>query len=131
MTYETVRAITIGKKVAKCPTEYVTRDPKLWLPPESVIRRLSELIQLQIEYLLTVGSHGSLQPDFLSKNCLKKTEGKVEYDFGPDAHFASEDSLPVMQPIKASNAPKRSQVVTPQKGARRKQPKTSTPVKRH
>ena len=130
ITYETVRATTLGKKSAKCTTGHVTRDPKLWLPPESVIRRLGELIQLQVDYLLTVGSHESLQPEFLSKNCLKKIEGKVEYDFGPDVHFVSTDSLPEMPVKETSRASKRSQDVTPQKGARRKQPKTSTPVKR-
>ena len=130
IAYETVRATTIGKKTANCPTGYVTRNPKLWLPPESVIRRLAELIQLQIDYLLTVGSHASPQPKFLSKNCLKKTDGTVEYDFGPDAYFVSIDSLPTLPFKKTSNAQKRSMYVTPQKGARRKQPKTSTPIKR-
>ena len=129
VNYETVRAITIGKKTGKSTTGYVTRDAKLWLPPESVIRRVAELVQLQVDYLLTVGSHEKPQPDFLSKNCLKKTEGKVEYDFGPDAHFDSVESLPDMPTKEPSKAQKRSQDITPQKGARRKQPKTSTPVK--
>ena len=100
IAYETVRVTTIGKKTANCPTCYVTRNPKLWLPPESVIRRLAELIQLQIDYLVTVGSHASPQPKFLSKNCLMKTDGTVEYDFGPDAYFVSMDSLRTLPPKK-------------------------------
>ena len=130
IAYETVCITTIGKKTANCPTCYVTRNPKLWLPPESVIRRLAELIQLQIDYLVTEGSHASPQPKFLSKNCLMKTDGTVEYDFGPDAYFVSMDSLRTLPPKKTSNAQKRSMYVIPQKGARRKQPKTSTPIKR-
>ena len=37
ISYETIRAISIGKKAANSPTGYVTRDAKLWLPPESAI----------------------------------------------------------------------------------------------
>ena len=76
---------------------------------------------------MTVGFHTKQQPNFLGGNCLKKIDGKVTYDLGPDVHFASLDSLPVVK--KASSARKRAQNITPQKGARRKQPKTSTPVK--
>ena len=127
VSYDTVRALSIGKKEAASPAGYVTRDPKRWLPPESAIRRLAELIQLQIDYLLTAGYCDSELPDFLSKNCLTKVDDQIEYDFGPDAHFVSVDSLPAV--TKTIRTSKRAQEDTPQHGARRKRPLTSTPVK--
>ena len=128
VSFETVRALSIGKKTAESPSGYVTKDPKRWLPPESAVLRLAELIQLQIDYLLTVGFHEKELPDFLSKNCLKRIDGRIEYDLGPDAHFEFLDSLPTVRKI--DSAMKRSPDDTPQKGERRKQPKTSTPMKR-
>lgn len=92
VSFETVHALSIGKKAAESPSGYVTKDPKRWLPPESAVLRLAELIQLQVDYLLTVGFHEKELPDFLSKNCLKRIDGRIEYDLGPDAHFDSRQS---------------------------------------
>lgn len=108
-----MRALSIGKKEADSPTGYITKDPKRWLPPESAIRRLAELIQLQIDYLLIAGYHDKELPDFLKKRCLRKTDDHTEYDFGPDAHFVSIDSLPVINKTRRSS--KRTQEDTPQR----------------
>ena len=89
MTFNEVRADTIGKREQtdlQFPGTQLTKDPQRWLPPETAVRRLAQLLELQIEYLDTVGNHGATLPDFLKKQCLRKTEsGEVEYDFGPEA----------------------------------------------
>ncbi|MEW8546925.1 MAG: hypothetical protein AB2693_25705 [Candidatus Thiodiazotropha sp.] len=126
-SFEQVRALSIGKKASDSPSGYSMKDPKRWLPPESAIRRLAEIVQLQIDYLLTAGVHEKELPDFLSKSCFKKQDGDIEFDFGEDAHFVSIDRLPVVEAF--SSRSKRTNEDTPQAGARRKRPLTSTPVK--
>ena len=62
------------------------RNPQLWLPPKSVLERVTDIISLHFQYLLTVGKHSSGLPNFLDHDCLKKTEsGEIEYNFGPEA----------------------------------------------
>ena len=63
---------------------------------ESAIRRLADIVQLQIDYLLIAGFHEKELPDFLGKGCLVKKDGHIEYDFGPDAHFSTIETLPVV-----------------------------------
>ena len=57
-----------------------------------------------------------------------KKDGHIEYDFGPDAHFSSIETLPVVSEMVESK--KRGNEDTPQAGARRKRPLTSTPAKK-
>ena len=128
LSFDQVRALTIGKKSSVSITGQTTKDPKRWLPPESAIRRLADIVQLQIDYLLIAGFHEKELPDFLSKGCLVKKDGHIEYDFGPDAHFLSIDTLPVVSEMEESK--KRGNEDTPQAGARRKRPLTSTPLKK-
>ena len=55
LSFDQVRALTIGKKSSVSITGQTTKDPKRWLPPESAIRQLADIVQLQIDYLLIAG----------------------------------------------------------------------------
>lgn len=125
VSFDDIRAITIGKKEdASQKAGFKTANPKKWLPPQSSIERLAELMQLQISYMETVGSHSSVLPNFVESGVLKRNScGEVEYDFGPEAHFVSLCDLPNIKQKKS----KRQLDDTPQHGARRKRPLTSTP----
>lgn len=83
LSFMDVRAATIGKAVD--PTQqsgYKTNDPRRWLPPESAVWQLAELVQLQISYLQTAGYHNAEMPKFLESSCLQKTaSGEIEYNF--------------------------------------------------
>ena len=134
-TFEDVRKSTMIKcrKSTEVlgPLDHLT-DPPKWMPPRSAIQRLAELIQLQIDYLLTTGKHDAKLPEFLAKNCLvKNPSGHIEYDFGEDSHVsASTLTEMVMSSIKTPTKKKRKAEDTPQKGLRRKLPlKSSTPRK--
>ena len=133
-TFEDVRAMTIGKITnERQQSGFKTRDPRQWLPPMSALHRLYELMQLQVQYLETAGNHAACLPSFLSTSCLQKNScGEIEYNFGPDAHFATINDLPdqtlVKKPKKVS---KRQSDSTPQRGTRRKRPLTSTPRREH
>ncbi|CAC5407960.1 unnamed protein product [Mytilus coruscus] len=88
------------------------RNAKLWLPPESCLERMAELVNLQIEYLETTGDSMAKLPKFLEKDCLKMTEtGEVEFYFGPLARENIEHLL---------GNHKRQMNETPQKGKRKK-----------
>jgi len=132
--YEEVRRHTMiqKRKQASGPIAYENAsNPKKWLPPQTALSRMAELIDLQIQYLLTAGDASAPLPDFLAANCLKRTEtGEVEYDFGCDSFMTSAElsSLTPTTPVKKSK--KRIAQNTPQKGRRKKIPlKSSTPVK--
>lgn len=134
-SFEEVRAMTIAKTAdEKQQSGFKTKDPRLWLPPESALLRLCDLLQLQVQYLETAGDHSACLPDFLSCSCLQKNScGEIEYNFGPDAHFTSFKDLPDQTLIKRpatkkdSKDNKRQSDSTPQKGTRRKRQLTSTP----
>ena len=119
MSFDEIRSNTIGKREPSAltfPGSRVTNNPQRWLPPETAIHRLAQLVELQIDYLDTVGRHEATLPNFLDKQCLRKNEsGEVEYDFGPEAN------------INVSHIPslKTKQTSTPQKGQRKKRQKTS------
>ena len=123
--YEEVRAISNAKtKDTSKKSGYKHTDPRKWLPPQSAIARLGDLIQLQIEYLQTAGVHECRMPNFLGCKCLREnTSGEIEYDFGEESHFQSVADLPCVT-VKTK---KRSSEDTPQGGARRKRQLTSTP----
>ena len=130
LSYENVRALTIGKKDDESKKGgFKTNNPRRWLPPESVVDRLGELFQLQIDYYETAGKHDAKMPDFLGSSCLTKTSaGEVEYDFGPEAKFKALTELPDVKRVKKTT--KRQLNDTPQRGARRKhQLIASTPKK--
>lgn len=94
------------------------RNAKLWLPPESAMDRMVNLINLQME---TAGLPMATLPDFLKYDCLRKTSsGEVEYYFGPSG-FENIEHL--------KGKMKRQQKETPQKGQRKKKMVTSTPSK--
>lgn len=113
--FDTVRQATIQMR----HSSQQVRHPQQWMPPESALRRVVQLVDFQLQYLLIAGDSGADLPDFLSKECLKRTDdGEIEYDFGPEAHMTL--SFP-------SN--KRQNQSTPQKGQRKKRQLTSTPKK--
>ena len=61
--YEEVWTISIAKtKDTSKQSGYKHTDPRTWLPPQSAIARLGDLIQLQIEYLQTAGAHECRMP---------------------------------------------------------------------
>ena len=128
LSYENVRALTIAKSEDKISKGgYRTNDPRKWLPPESAINRLGELVQLQIHYMETVGKHDAVNPDFLKYSCLQRNASNdTEYYFGPDSHFSSFEELPSIDSL-LSSSKKRQLDSTPQKGLRRKRALTSTP----
>ena len=120
LSYENVRALTIGKKKDESKKGgFQTNNPRRWLPPESVVDRLGELFQLQIDYLETAGKHDAEMPNFLQSSCLtKSTEGEVEYDLGPEAKFTALTELPDVKRVKKPT--KRQLNITPQRGPQRK-----------
>ena len=147
LSYEDVRALTIAKVEDKSKKGgYRTSDPRNWLPPESAMRRLGELVQLQIQYMDTVGKHDAVNPDFLQYSVLQRnSSNEIVYNFGPESSFKTFEDLPVYVPKsqqtktskknastemgrKTKKRPeKRHLDSTPQKGLRRKRPLTSTP----
>ena len=96
LTYDQIRALSIGKSedpVRK--SGYRTNDPRQWLPTESVMERLAELFQLQVEYLETAGIHDAELLQFSQSRCISISEaGEVGYDFGPEAQFGDISELP-------------------------------------
>ena len=130
-TFDDVRALTIGKRVDKnSKGGFATNDPRKWLPPKSVIHRLGELVQLQIDYIQTAGIHEAENPSFLQSKTLKQnSSGEIEYDFGPESRFESFEELPCSHQVKSQKARKRKRHVnsSPQKGTRRRHVLTSTP----
>jgi hypothetical protein len=129
-TFEEIRQATIISRYAAGTRG--TRNPQLWMPPQSVLQRVAKLITLQIEYLLTIGKPDADLPQFLSSGCLKKTDdGAIEYDFGQEAYaIVSEITTTAQRAQKRPN-----EDGTPRKGAGRKKTfvakdhVTSTPVK--
>ena len=131
-TFDDVRAMTIAKTTDETQQSgFKTKDPRQWLPPESALHRLCDLLQLQVQYLETAGYHSACLPTFLSTLCLQKNScGEIEYNFGPDAQFTNFKDLPdhnlIKRPTSRKNR-KRQPDSTPQRGTRRKRLLTSTP----
>ena len=78
VTFNDVRAATIRKTVSQTEQGgYKTADPRRWLPPKSAVRKLAEIMQLQITYFQTAGHHDAELPDFLSCSCLQRTSSTI------------------------------------------------------
>ena len=132
LTLEQVRQLSIFG-VRKKKTGDTTRNPQLWMPPESAIEKLARLVQCQIDYLETAGIPDASLPKFLKSGCLIKTaDGQVEYNFGTDAYIGDVQQM-IDVPIVSSHLPpmskkrKREIGATPKKQTRK--PLTSTPKK--
>ncbi|CAC5357204.1 unnamed protein product [Mytilus coruscus] len=109
------------KTTDQIDTSFLRNAKLLLLPPKSCLERMAELVNLQIEFLETTGDSTAKLPNFLEKDCLKKTEtGEVEYHFGPLARENIEHLL---------GNHTRQMNKTPQKGKRKKKMLTSTPSK--
>ena len=133
-TYEEIRYSTI------CPTKQSSTSSKLcvlppgsWMPPLSAIQRLAELVDIQIQYLLTAGDHTAPLPDIAGCSCIAFDENSTVYDFGPDVHAQTLDQL--MPDFSRSNMsfmagkPSKRAASTPQKQRKKRQPNRSTPKK--
>ena len=57
LSFEETRQITM-----KFPNVDKLRHPKLWLPPESALRKIASLIDCQLDYLLTAGYPSAITP---------------------------------------------------------------------
>ena len=79
LSFDQVRALTIGKKSSVSITGQTTKDPKRWLPPESAIRRLADIVQLQIDYLLIEGFHEKELPDLSSGLPWQRLSGEKRW----------------------------------------------------
>jgi len=121
-SYEEIRKITMFKKNSK-----ELNLPHSWLPPESVMRAIAQLVQLQIDYFSTLGKHDADLPNFSTASCLKlNVDGSIKYNFGPDVFQPNVPQTVFLTPKKNK---KRVNVETPKKGKSRKKIKTSTPRK--
>ncbi|CAC5421497.1 unnamed protein product [Mytilus coruscus] len=92
LSFEEVRQLTI--KVPTIKDINQNRNPKLWLPASSMLKRLSLNVICYIKYLLTAGSADTRLPNFLSDGCLKKSvSGEMEFDLGEEAHVEDVNSV--------------------------------------
>ena len=131
--YQTIRHHTISAKRTKRKSSLgvLVNDPESWLPPLSAIERLAELVDFQLQYLLTTGYHNEQLPNIERCSCsVTLPNGSVAYDFGPDAHVTDINELTpstelASQP-QTSSRNKRSHV-TPQKSRRKRPAHQSTP----
>jgi hypothetical protein len=132
-TFEEVRKSTIVKQ--NCPKDKTVgltdriKNPQQWLPPISALKSFAQIIQLQVDYLMTAGNSNAALPDFLAEECLQKTStGEVEYNFGVESHMTPSDleNLVMGQTqqqhanTNLSTKRKRTATDSPQKGKRRK-----------
>lgn len=138
LSFEEVRQLTI--KVPTIKDTNQNRNPKLWLPASSVLRKLSLNVICYIKYLLTAGTADTRLPNFLSDGCLTKSvSGEIEFELGEEAHVEDISSMILVPPnvlleknkqTRKKTTSKRKQNETPQKGRRKKlQNRTSTPKK--
>ena len=82
--FDDVRQKTMVSGVQRS-NEGIYRNPKLWMPPSSALKKVAKIVTLQIEYYQTVGSPAAKLPAFLSSGCfIKQDDGSVEYNFGAD-----------------------------------------------
>jgi hypothetical protein len=56
---------------------------------------MCKLVDLQIEYLMTIGDHSAPLPDFLKPGCLVlDKDGTVRLNLGPDSQDVNENNKP-------------------------------------
>lgn len=106
LTPEEVRQMSI-----KLPNKDF-KHPQSWLPPVSVLKTLTKLIQCQIDYLLTCWNHEALMPAFLSYGCITRTDaGDLIYTMGPDMHTDDKITLLHLSDEDLAAAIRRSKIV--------------------
>ena len=134
-SYEDIRMQTIfPSKGSSSKSQIRVTPPGGWMPPESAILRLGELVDLQIQYLLTSGDHAAPLPNVSECSCLQvQDDNTVSYDFGPDAYIKSLDQLVPKRSLctvsfMGNRASKRA-TSTPQKQSRKRRSTKSTPTK--
>ena len=143
LPYEAVRQITIKppkKKTKETNTVTFTfadgqaelKHPKLWMPPESCLKRLATLYDAMMEYMRGLGDHTAVLPDF-TKTCLVEKGGQIEYDLGPESHvktlkelLAIDESVLHKQQLLAKGAKRHAFESTPIKPKRKRKDVTST-----
>ena len=88
LTFEEVRQLSI-----KLPGKEI-RNPQLWLPPLSAIKKVACLIKSHTEYLMTVCKPEADLPDFIGNGGLRKTkDDEIIYDFGEEVRYNTEKEL--------------------------------------
>ena len=132
LSVEDIRQISIK------PPGKIIRPTLSWMPPETVLDKMANLLDLQVQYLLTAGDSEALLPDFKSCGIFKETEGGIEYDFGPDSHIDINSAVTCDQDrlkesiehakIKQGGRKRKDPPRTPR--GPNKKPMTSTPVSR-
>ena len=141
LTFKEVRKMTMLKQRSTTSTmPGITNKlshPDRWMPPESALERMAQLLNLQLQYMVTAGQHDAPRPDFISQDCLNKTStGQVEYDFGGESKLSVDEisTLTGTDKTPVKQRSKRISAKTPQSGRRKKKmammPKSqSTPLK--
>ena len=138
LTLQEVRQLSM-----KVPNRSEFRHPQSWMPPENALKKLCQLTQCQVDYLMTAGNHSAALPDFVARGCLTKTDdGHVGFDLGDHTYTADkrlELKIPEKQlseklkavkdaTQKTKKTKKRELVVTPSKPSRsRRRLRMSTP----
>ena len=139
LTLKEVRQLSM-----KLPNRSEFRHPQSWMPPENALKKLCQLTQCQVDYLMTAGDHSAALPDCVARGCLKKTEdGQVGFDLGDTTYTSdkrNELQIPEKQlsdkvkAVKEATQPrvkatrKRELVITPSKMSKSKRKlRMSTP----
>ena len=103
--YSIIRQQTIRAKESqkKSALGTLVKDPGTWLPPQSATERLAELLDFQIEYLLTAGNPSDPPLNLDNCNCLERRPSRaVAYNFGQEARVSDIGEL-VTVPITAES----------------------------
>ena len=114
------------------------RHPKLWLPPQECLQKLTLLINAYFKYIATLGIHEARLPDF-SNCCVEEHGQRLEYNFGVQSHVSSvsellkidEAALKLKVSITKKTASRKRKELekTPGKTpSRKRKPLTSTPI---
>ena len=78
---------------------------------------MAELIQLQIDSVMTAGKHDACIPDFLAKSCLVRwPTGEIEYDFSQESYISSKELseiIPIKKTLTKTEKKRRGKQRTP------------------
>ncbi|CAC5385478.1 unnamed protein product [Mytilus coruscus] len=70
------------------------KHPQNWMPPKSALQQFGKLVQCQLDYFGTIGSHDASLPNFISEGCLSKLDdGSIQIDLGSETFIQDRKSL--------------------------------------